>query len=214
MKTNDILITSNATLLIGYLFVFQASFANDLIRLVLLFSFILLVGSLISLIWYKIRYPIREKIHKEMRDKAISKAVDGIESYMKGYVRPLATLETRTRYIEKLLTVKNEKEHKKFINDLEDEKRRLKSGDTLDDIYPKSEELTKAQRAISESFTKNILYETQDGFDAAFRKPLKERLAKPKYYIDLFTFKLRVHLFVAGCTLLVVCVAAQLTLAS
>ena len=73
IKTTDYLITANSTALLAYVFVFQTQIDNTIVKWLIFISFSFFVVSLCLMMWYRFRYPQRNKYYKELMDESTKK---------------------------------------------------------------------------------------------------------------------------------------------
>lgn len=215
-KINDYLISANFAVLLVYAFVFQQKFNNASIKILVLISFIVLALSMFGLVWYYFRYPKRKKILDDLNNKTRTKIADSIATVIENIFVPFARADVRAKELEKLLSIKSEKEYieyqknlKKEIKKLEGDLKNIDNGEKTSGTS-KAEE--KAIRGVVESFMQNVAYESRDNFNTAFKKPLNEKNAQAKHVTDLIFFKIRFHLFIMGCVIVMSAIIFQILL--
>lgn len=194
LKPTDYLITANTTILIAYISVFQAVVASSTIKTIILISFILFLCSLILLIWYRLRSPKRDALFEQLREKAIDKSADGMTLFAKELIEPLAVNIARLDVHHKMMKVSSPEEYEQV-------KKELSSKSYKGDNYLEVKN-NKAIRTIIESFLQNIDSDTKEAYKKAYKKPLKEKHAKAKHFLDMIAYKIRIHLLVGGGVLL------------
>ncbi len=200
------LIAVNIALLTGFLFVFQSTLINDLVKWTLLISLILFIISLLLLLWHKFRYPKRLKLLDSLREKTTNKFSERIASFIEDMVLPFTRLKAKDDTLSKLVSVKTKEEYDQVMSNISQEIEDLETGKAKG----MSVQEEKATRLILESFLGHMASDTKDDINQAFKSPLKESCAKPKYYIDRIAFKYRRHIFASASVFIVFAILIQI----
>ena len=210
IKTTDYLITANTTALLAYVFVFQTQIDNTIVKWLIFISFSFFVVSLCLMVWYRFRYPQRNKYYKELVDESTKKIKEGIVVFIEGIILPYTRTKTRNDVLERLAKVKSEEEYRKFQRSLKREIKNLEANQPSS-LSAKPDHLhEKAIESVVESYLLNLEHDSKEHFVLAFKKPLKESYAKQKLVLDIISFKYRVHVFVSAAVFLAASIAVQL----
>lgn len=205
-QIDKFLITINASILVGYFFVFQITSIHTLVKWTLLISLTLLVISLLLLTWNTVRYPIRKKLFDELSEATIKKYSSRIAAFVKEIIVPYSRLKTRNEMSSKIEKLKTEEEQEALIKIVESEVQGLIEG-TVNPIETEGEE--RATRYVIESFVEQVGHKSQEDYNKAFKSPLKENNAKFKYRLDRVSMRTRRHFFASGAVFAILSMFVQ-----
>lgn len=197
-KVDNYLITINVAVVVGYFFVFLSSISSAVVKWLVLLSFTLFTASLLLLLWFQHRYPKREKLLNELKEKTVKKFSHRIHSYIDEIAVPLERLSVRDEIFERLDGVKTKEDYARFRTEIDTEIEELKKGKTGTLVATKS----KANDYVIDSFLEHMMHDSRDDYAKAFREPLNEKHAKVKHVIDRAAFRSRRHIFAAASVLL------------
>jgi hypothetical protein len=206
-QVDNLLITINSTVLIGFLFVFQLTLNHELVKWTLLISLLLFVISLLLLIWHAIRYPLRLKLFGELREKTVKKYSSRIRSFIEDIIVPFSRLKTRDELLTKLGKVKSKEEQEALIQSIENEIKGLEDGSVKP---PKTEAEDKATEYVVESFVEQVAHASKADYEKAFKQPLDEKYAKQKLRLDRIAMRGRRHFFAAGAVFIIFSMFVQI----
>lgn len=196
------LATINVTTLLGYIFIFQVSQLNSLVRYTLLLSLILFALSLPTLLWYLYRYPIRRSYWEKLKDRNTNKYADRIATFIENIVRPLASLKAKDEIAKRFAECKTVAEAQGLLKQLESEERKGSNG-----LPPEEEE---AYRYVVEGFLTQVSLAVKEDYEKAFLKPLNEKHSRLKNQLDKLSFKLRRHLLASAGVVLLLAIIIDL----
>jgi hypothetical protein len=198
-KLDKILASTNATVLLAFLFIFQVNQISPIIKWTLLISFTLYIISLLLLLWNIHRFPIRMKLLDELREKTVKKYSARIASFIEEIAVPFSRLKAKDEVLSRLANVKTKEEHEKLMESINKEIKQLESGEIN---MPHSEGEEKATHYVVESFVEQLGHASQGDFQKAFRRPLREKYPRIKYRIDRFALRSRLHIFASASVFL------------
>lgn len=194
-QADKLLLTANTTVLVAFFFVFQAPITNKSTKYALIASFSLFIISLLMLLWFLHRQPIRLKLLEQLKEKTVKKYSKRINAFIESIAVPLARLKTRDEILGKLASVKSRGEHAELMSSIEKEINDLKSGKAG---MSKTKEEEEATGYVIEGFLDQLTTATKADYRKAFNLPLDEKHARFKSFIDNVTFRYRRHIFVSA----------------
>lgn len=185
------LTTTNATVLISYVFVFQLSISNYWVKWSLLLSLVFFIASIALFIWHGQRYPKRIRIYNQKQEKTVKKYSHRIAVFMEDILKPLTQLRVRNEIQTRLLSTKSKEEFEEVLKEI---KHSVEAVDSNKGLGQEDE----AVAFVVESFIGQLSNESREQWREAFRRPLKERYSKVKLLIDILALKTRRHIFVSA----------------
>jgi hypothetical protein len=194
-QADKLLLTANTTVLVAFFFVFQSPINNNSTKFALIISFTLFIVSLIMILWFLHRQPIRLSLFNELKTKTVKKYSKRISAFIENIAVPLARLKTRDEILGKLSSVKSKEEHAELMSSIENEIENLKNGKSS---MPKTKEEDEATGYVIEGFLDQLTTASKADFHKAFRSPLIENQAKLKNTADKLSFRFRRHIFVSA----------------
>lgn len=195
-------ITVNVSVLLGFIFVFQTNDISFLTKMSLTISLSLFIVSLLAFLWHFHRLPIRERLWKGSSKRLAQKYTDKMNAYAENIVKPLAQYKQREEIEEKLANAKSNSERQKIIQELKNEIvnleiEREKLIRNPDYKYKDSSE--SVHSFFNDAVASLLVYEIKEEHTRSFNKPLKEKLSKVKFIIDILVSKGRYYMFTSAC---------------
>ncbi|MBU2219779.1 hypothetical protein KJ665_01375 [Patescibacteria group bacterium] len=185
-KVDSYLITTNITFLAAFIILLSVNNGeqsnNFLTNISIIVSIIALSLSLIFSLWHKYRISIKNDVYSKLKKEAMDKFSKQLDS-MKKTVRN-GVLKSAGEFF--LLNVK------KNMTDNE-----IKKG-LLTKIEEDTEEDNNTIEPLVDALSENFANNFSEINNIAFRKPLKEKFSKPKYFIDYLSQKFRYIMFAVG----------------
>lgn len=146
------------------------------------------------ILWFLHRFPVRQKLLDEFREKTVKKYSKRIGMFIEEILVPFARLKAKDETLSKLAKVSSVAEHKALMKSIDNEIKELQDGKSA----PKTPEEEEATKYVIEVFLDQLTSDIKADHNKAFHQPLKEKHAKIKLKIDRLAFRFRRHVFISA----------------
>lgn len=188
------LLTASFSLLLVFTFVFQANPPKNQLEIYAsTASVVFLFIAFFTLLWHKYRRPYRMAIFEKKRKQIIKKHAGKIANFIENVVRPFTKLQVSNEVSK----AKNKEEAISIIKKMEKE-------------VDESSQVERLYGYIIKSFVNNINNDMKEAYKASFQKPLEEKGAKIKHFLDNISLRIRYYVFTIGSISFLISVVARL----
>lgn len=172
-KVDNYIITSCITLIGAFIIILSIKKPTEAyISYSYLISLLFLIISLLFSLWHKFRFPVRQQMFEQEKDRLISNISSEIADFAEEFVLPAAQMkfnQARLKY-----------------PDLSEDEIKKKSID---------EEAKGKTKKVIVTHLEKLNYQMKEKSDEIFRKPLNERYSKLKFRIDILSKTFRYWAF-------------------
>lgn len=189
-KVDGYIITANITVIAAFIIILSIKKPEIIyISYASIASLFGLIASLLFSLWHKYRLPKRQLLFEQEKEKLISDMGGDIADFAETFVLPTSILKVKEQISSGQIVTKEE----------------------IKGIVANEKDKDKIKKVIVTHLEK-LNFQLRDSHEKIFNKPLNEKNAKTKFYIDKASKSFRHGLFVVGIIFFFLAIILKLTL--